>query len=424
MAGLLGDSWGDPKTQAVMSMAAGLLGGGNFGQALGRGLGGYQSVMQSAKEAERQAKADALVQEQLSWKRDDRAQAQAQQQRRQQALGQLQQAMGSGQVTGQELLKLGIPMDLAKEAMTVKDMGRAEIARTIETEGPNGSKLVQGFDKFGAPVGQGTAGYVAPVQVNLGDRVGFMKPAAGVALPMGMSPEAKASNAVALGNLAVSRERLNFDKQGGGAKPQFNAEVGGFIYPPSPGNPQGGIVPLPGFQKPLNDVQSKAQLFGTRMQEADKVLADLAGAGRNFSTIGANAPFIGGLVSSLDSEKGQMLDQAKRDFTNAVLRRESGAAIGADEFDNANKQYFPQIGDSPGVIAQKARNRQLAVNGILAEVPSGAKPINVQPADDGKTSKSAMSSLPAANASNKNRVILDQQTGQRLRSNGMQWVPE
>ena len=72
-----------------------------------------------------------------------------------------------------------------------------------------------------------------------------------------------------------------------------------------------------------------------------------------------------------------MLDQAKRDFTNAVLRRESGAAIAQSEFDSADKQYFPQIGDSDKVIAQKARARQIAIQGVLAEVPKGTKPLNV-----------------------------------------------
>jgi len=36
-----------------------------------------------------------------------------------------------------------------------------------------------------------------------------------------------------------------------------------------------------------------------------------------------------------------------------VLRKESGAAIAASEFDNAEKQYFPQPGDSDQVISQK-----------------------------------------------------------------------
>lgn len=252
MAGLLGDSLGDPKTQAVMSMAAGLLGGGNFGQALGRGLGGYQSVMGAANEAERQKQSDAMVQEQLQWKRDDRSQAQAQQQQRQQALVQLQQAMTSGQVTGQELLKLGLPMDLIKEAMTVKDMGRAEVARTVDTEGPDGSKMVQQFDKFGRPIGQGVAGYTPPVQVNLGDRIGFAKPTAGQSFALGMSPDAKASNALGWANNANARQRLAFDMAGGaeavnGGKPQF--KDGNWVMPPkamqpgsfSPAMPSAGV---------------------------------------------------------------------------------------------------------------------------------------------------------------------------------------
>lgn len=44
---MLGSSMDDPKTMAVMNMAAGLLGGGNFGQALGRGLGGYTQALQA-----------------------------------------------------------------------------------------------------------------------------------------------------------------------------------------------------------------------------------------------------------------------------------------------------------------------------------------------------------------------------------------
>lgn len=246
--GLLGDSWDDPKTQATFQLAAGLLGGGNFGQALGRGLGGYQQTMQSAREAERQKLADDMVKEQLQWKRDDRLQAQADKQQRQQAMAQLQQAMSSGQVTGQELIKLGVPMDLIKEAMTVKDMGRAEVARTIETEGPNGQKLIQGFDKFGAPVGGGTIGYVAPVQVNLGDRVGFMKPEAGVALPMGQSPESKASNALGWANNALSRQRLALDMAGGaeavnGGKPQF--KDGNWVMPPRSMQPGTSVPAMP-----------------------------------------------------------------------------------------------------------------------------------------------------------------------------------
>ena len=49
--GLLGTSWGDPKTLATLQMAAGLLGGGNFGQAAARGLSAYSDTMSEANKA-------------------------------------------------------------------------------------------------------------------------------------------------------------------------------------------------------------------------------------------------------------------------------------------------------------------------------------------------------------------------------------
>ena len=126
---------------------------------------------------------------------------------------------------------------------------------------------------------------------------------------------------------------------------------------------------LPGISKPLNDSQSKALLFGTRMQQADKILGQLATEGMTSSVPGSRAPLIGSMVTAMSPANSQMLDQAKRDFMTAVLRRESGASISSGEYDNADNQYFPQIGDSKEVIAQKAKNRQLAIQGVLIEVP-------------------------------------------------------
>lgn len=127
-------------------------------------------------------------------------------------------------------------------------------------------------------------------------------------------------------------------------------------------------------EKPLNDTQSKALLFGSRMREADKVLESLAKAGTKASVPGSRAGYgIGSVVTALSSSQQQQLDQAKRDFLSAVLRRESGAVISDSEFDNGDKQYFPQIGDGKDVIAQKARNRKLATDGILQEVPENRR---------------------------------------------------
>ena len=144
-------------------------------------------------------------------------------------------------------------------------------------------------------------------------------------------------------------------------------------------------LPLPGVTKPLNDGQSKALLFGSRMREADKILGTLSGEGRVTSVPGSRTPLVGGLVNALSGDNNQMLNQAKTDFMTAVLRRESGAAISSGEFETADKQYFPQIGDNPKVIAQKSANRQLAMKGILMEVPEKQRN-SLQPTQQGVSS--------------------------------------
>jgi hypothetical protein len=57
----------------------------------------------------------------------------------------------------------------------------------------------------------------------------------------------------------------------------------------------------------------------------------------------------------LRSRGAQKYDQAKADFINAQLRRESGAAIAQSEFSNADKQYFPVPGDTPDVDQAEGR---------------------------------------------------------------------
>lgn len=129
----------------------------------------------------------------------------------------------------------------------------------------------------------------------------------------------------------------------------------------------------------LNDTQAKALLFGSRMQAAEQVLGKLDAQGVNrgsvVKSVAESTPLVGGALgalanSTIASPQQQQVEQAQRDFVNAVLRRESGAVISPSEFDSAKKQYFPQVGDSQAVIQQKAQNRQLATRGLMAEVPA------------------------------------------------------
>lgn len=60
-------------------------------------------------------------------------------------------------------------------------------------------------------------------------------------------------------------------------------------------------------------------------------------------------------------------EQAENNFTNAVLRRESGAAITDTERTEAIRQYFPRPGDNEETIAQKKANRQQVMAALKAE---------------------------------------------------------
>lgn len=71
------------------------------------------------------------------------------------------------------------------------------------------------------------------------------------------------------------------------------------------------------------------------------------------------------LPDFLESSEYQQYDQAKRDFVNAVLRKESGATITDSEFANAEKQYFVQPWDKKEVIAQKKANREQALKWFM-----------------------------------------------------------
>lgn len=188
-------------------------------------------------------------------------------------------------------------------------------------------------------------------------------------------------------NRAVQMQRLEFDQQQAyfqKNKPVgFGVDVNGRKYAIMPdGNSRyikdenGNYVieqVKGGSGSGLTEQQSKDALFGARMQEAHKILTALETKDIKAPVINSVIPFgIGAKISNaLPSVMGgasaeqQQYVQAQRDFINAVLRKESGAVIADSEFENAQKQYFPQIGDSDEVIAQKAKNRELAMRMIV-----------------------------------------------------------
>ncbi|MCA0846122.1 hypothetical protein [Salipiger thiooxidans] len=162
--------------------------------------------------------------------------------------------------------------------------------------------------------------------------------------------------------------------------------------------PDGSVTIAEGFgdgAPSLNVDQGKNTGFYIRMKESNDTLNQLEEQGLNFGQQALEgAPM--GTGNYLRTPEFQMFDQARRDFVNAILRRESGAVISPEEFENANKQYFPVPGDSPEVIAQKRRNRQTALEGIRIGAAGGADYVDQQSGaqDAGQQVQEQIQSIP------------------------------
>lgn len=201
----------------------------------------------------------------------------------------------------------------------------------------------------------------------------------------------RTSEGLSAGNLAVSRERLALDRTQ--PRGQFIETPEGFML----ADPRTGkMVPAVGpsgqpvrakaaTEKPLTETQGNATGFGMRAIKADKIIQDLEAAGALTPSIVKqgveNIPLVGGALGAVAnytfaSPEEQQVEQAQRDFINAILRKESGAAIGADEFANARKQYFNQPGDDKAVRAQKAANRKTAIEALRVQAGPGARSID------------------------------------------------
>lgn len=119
----------------------------------------------------------------------------------------------------------------------------------------------------------------------------------------------------------------------------------------------------PALGKSPTEQQANAALYSDRMQKSHDIINSLSDNGYS-PALATEALSDSKLGNYALSEQGQKFTQAERDFINATLRKESGAAIAPSEFENARKQYFPQPGDTPGMLAQKKANRETAINGI------------------------------------------------------------
>ena len=128
--------------------------------------------------------------------------------------------------------------------------------------------------------------------------------------------------------------------------------------------------------KPLNESQGKAAVFHSQMVGANNELNDVYAKGFNPNKPQSQATtsMAGGIFNFLTPAAAQQAKQAQNQWTEAYLRFKTGAGTNAHEIEANRKTYFPDFGDQPDAIAQKARMREQAQNDIaMAAGPQGAR---------------------------------------------------
>jgi len=142
-------------------------------------------------------------------------------------------------------------------------------------------------------------------------------------------------------------------------KPPPSTSINNIPAPPSgywfkdQNNPMAGYEAVPGgpATKPT-DTQANAAGFASIMGTAGQQIAELEDSGIAPTTLqDAYVP------DAIARPEIQQYRSAQRAWVRAKLRKESGATIGEQEMADEIRTYFPQVGDSPQVIADKRARR-------------------------------------------------------------------
>lgn len=117
--------------------------------------------------------------------------------------------------------------------------------------------------------------------------------------------------------------------------------------------------------KPFTEAQSKDVVYATRAKGALEALDPVSGALTDRSNVALGyVPF--GVGADYQSPDYQVAETAGNEFLQAILRKDTGAAITAQEQALYGDTYLPRPGDGPERLAYKAEARKRAVAAIEA----------------------------------------------------------
>lgn len=135
--------------------------------------------------------------------------------------------------------------------------------------------------------------------------------------------------------------------------------------------PDGTVIQI-GGQPKLTEGQAKDVGFVQRMNEAESQMQAILADGydpTSPSGFGDKMLSRSEWSNFLSSPDGQAFQNAVNNFLVAVLRKDTGAAVTETEWKVYAPLFTPQFGDSPRVLEQKRRQRELAIDATSRNVP-------------------------------------------------------
>jgi hypothetical protein len=185
-----------------------------------------------------------------------------------------------------------------------------------------------------------------------------------------------------LANMAPSGMRIVSDGRGG-----FTMEQGSAV----------------GGSGAMTEGQSKDAVFATRAEGALATLDPIADILTNLGMGVAGADPTGLIRGSVQSPEYQRAAQAGQEFLQAILRKDTGAAITPAEEALYGQTYLPRPGDGPDVLVQKQASRQRA----LAAIKAGMSPTALLAQEKALASGTTPPPPPAAGASEVDPALLE-----------------
>lgn len=405
------------QRQAMLSAAAALLKSSgrsttpiSIGQALGQGLeagaAGYQQAQQGALQ-------QTMLAEKLG---ESKAKKQMQGQIQQYLSQPVPEGIDPNQFKADQYMRLADVYAASNPEQSVKFFEMAQkltprekvTSQPFEVTGADGTPvMVQQFESGKIKTLEGFGPKREVILQNLGGKVVAIDKSTlrgGEQMAITLTPAEEQRLAMEAERLGMDKERLKIEMSNlkiaqqrlGLSQAEFQRgqydrmenEDGVFYVPKVPGLPAipvagpGGVA-LKGKTPPKpTEVEANAAGFAQQMENATRIIEGLPvgsqpGTG---SGIAGSIPFIGEAAKrGLQPAATQQYEQAAQAWIRAKLRKESGAAIGKDEMDQEYRTYFPQIGDTPDVIAQKANARAIATEAMKRSAGRSYTPLPETP---------------------------------------------